>query len=393
MEHKYINSIDTEKKEAVMLLYGNVGNEINGNYIAEEIKWLEEQGIETIVERINSGGGSVINGLSIVSANMQSKCKIHTINDGIAASMGGIILMSGDKVSGADFSLLMIHEPSIGWETIETTRDDKTKRGLLAIRDQLSTIIQNRSGKTKEEVDSIMNKETWYTAAECINNGFIDDIVEYAKKPKISNEMSIDEMINTVSNFHNSNNQKSNKMDKLINHFSLESEATIEDVLAKVQEIEANNEEISNKLAEKETQNNELQEKVEGLESEKNDLTEKIENAELINAENEKKLNEYFINEVSLFVDECIKQGKFKKEDSKELIDEALVDFDAFKKLVDKIKVQHVNILDVIQDVEDDPRADWNHIDWQKNDPKGLAEMKKNDPEKEKELYNKTYKK
>jgi len=399
MDYKFINKIDTEKKEAEMLLYGGVGEEIDGNYIAKEIQYLEEQGITKITQRINSGGGSVINGLSVVSANLNAKAKIHTINDGICASMAGIILMTGDKVSMADYSLLMIHEPSLGWERIDTTTDDKVKRGLIAIRDQLSKIIQNRSGKAKDDVDAIMNKESWYTAVEAQTNGFIDNIIEYAKKPNINNTMSIDDILMAVNQFKGFTNNKNNfKMEKLINHFNLEAEASIEDVLAKVQEIEAQKEEIVNKLEiaestieEKENAINELSEKVEVLETEKVELTENATEKETILKEVNDELITYKEKEVSNYVEQCITTGLFKDTDKAELIEEANADFGAFKKLVNKMKIPHVNILGQLEDVEEDERANWTHEDWQKNDPKGLAEMKASNPDKEKELYDKCY--
>ena len=399
MDYKFINKIDIEKKEAEMLLYGNVGDEIDGNWIANEIRYLEEQGITKITERINSGGGSVINGLSVVSANLNSKAKIHTINDGICASMAGIILMTGDKVSMADYSLLMIHEPSLGWEKIDTTTDDKVKRGLIAIRDQLSKIIQNRSGKTKDEVDSIMNKESWYTATEAQTNGFIDNIVEYAKKPNINNTMSVDDILMAVNQFKGFTNNKNNfKMEKLINHFNLEAEASIEDVLAKVKEVEATNEVNVNKLEiatttieEKENAIIELTGKVEVLETEKVELTENATEKEAILKEVNDELITYKEKEVSNYVEQCITTGLFKDTDKAELIEEANADFGAFKKLVNKMKIPHVNILGQLGDVEEDERANWTHEDWQKNDPKGLSEMKASNPDKEKELYDKCY--
>lgn len=401
MEYKFINSINEDKQEAEMLLYGDVGYEIDGTQIANEIRYLEEIGIKKLTQRINSGGGSVINGLSVVAANLNTKIKVHTINDGIAASMAGIILMSGDKVSASDFSLLMIHEPSIGWETIETTKDEKVKRGLMAIRDQLSKIIQNRCGKSKEEVDEIMNKETWYNADDAKANGFIDEVISFAKKPNINNNMSIDEMINQIAAFHkNSNNYKPkiNKMENLINHFNLEAEATEDVVLAKIQEVEAQKEEFINKLeiaenliSEKEAIINGLNEKVEVQENEKNELTEKLTEVENVNIEINNQLLAYKEKEVVAFVESCITEGKFKEEAKAELIADAKNDFEGFKKLVANIKVQHANIFNSLTDQNEDPRKDWSHEDWQKNDPQGLAEMKANNPEKERALYEKQY--
>lgn len=401
MEYKFINSINEEQEEATMLLYGDVGCEIDGNQIANEIRYLEEIGIKKITQRINSGGGSVINGLSVVSANLNTKCTIHTINDGVAASMAGIILMSGDKVSASDFSLLMIHEPKLGWDSISTTKDEKIKRALTAIRDQLSKIIQNRCGKSKEEVDEIMSKETWYTADESKEHGFIDEVIYYAKKPNINNEMSIDEIISNIAAFHKTEinyKPKLNKMEQIINHLNLDEQSTEEVVVAKIQELEASKEEVVNKLeiaenliSEKEAVINGLNEKVEVQENEKNELTAKLSEIENVNIEINNQLIAYKEKEVVAFIENCITEGKFKEEAKAELIADAKNDFEAFKKLVANIRVQHVDIFRQINDVNEDPRADWSHEDWQKNDPSGLAKMKNESPEKERALYEKQY--
>ena len=178
-DDKLQNNINSQlsDSEAEILMYGDVGDEINGDEIAQRISDLNAQGVKVIHERINSGGGQVINGLSIVAANLNSDAKIITYNDGVAASMAGIILMSGDEIHMRDYARLMIHEPSIGSETIETTEDEKTKTALIAIRDMLSKIIQKRCKKSKTEVDEIMNKETWLNANKAKKEGYVDKII------------------------------------------------------------------------------------------------------------------------------------------------------------------------------------------------------------------------
>jgi ATP-dependent protease ClpP protease subunit len=175
-----VTKIDDDTAE--MLLYGAVGWEMNGDEVAEKIQELNEQGVGTIIERINSGGGEVVNGLSVVAANLHSKAKIITINDGFAASMAGIILMTGKEIHMADYGVLMIHEPSLGSETIEKTKDPKVKKGLIAIRDSLSKIIQIRTGKKKSEINKLMNEETWYNANKAKKEGFIDKIINTRKQ-------------------------------------------------------------------------------------------------------------------------------------------------------------------------------------------------------------------
>ena len=84
---------------------------------------------ETVNEinvHINSGGGSIINGLSLFSALIDSDRTVNTYNDGMALSMGGVILMAGDKIRIKDTAVFMIHEPSIAAETVHTIKKSQT---------------------------------------------------------------------------------------------------------------------------------------------------------------------------------------------------------------------------------------------------------------------------
>ncbi len=175
--------IQASEIEAEIFLDGTVGEEIDGELVAAQIRRLNDQGVKTIKQHINSGGGSVVNGFAIVSANLASEATIEIHNDGLAGSMAGIILLTGDKVFMRDYATLMLHEPSLGSETIDKTQDEKVKTGLLAIRDSLSKIVQRRSGKTKAEVDQILKDETWYSAAQAKAAGFIDTIIKTERKP------------------------------------------------------------------------------------------------------------------------------------------------------------------------------------------------------------------
>jgi ATP-dependent protease ClpP protease subunit len=169
--------LNEEEGYADILLLGDVGMDINGDEVAKIIRDLQDNDkIKVINERINSNGGLVTNGFSIVSANLNSEKEIRTFNDGIAASMAGIILMTGDKIFMNDYATLMIHDPSIDGKKIEEA-DEEDKKGLIAIRDSISKIIQNRTGKGKREVDKIMNEESWYNAKQSKAEGFIDKVI------------------------------------------------------------------------------------------------------------------------------------------------------------------------------------------------------------------------
>jgi len=391
--------LNKKENSAEIFLFGDVGSQIDGEQVASEIRLLENE-VELIKIKINSGGGSIISGFSIISAILNSKATIYTYNEGIAASMAGVILLTGDSVFMNDFAQIMLHEPSIWGETIDTTKDEKVKASLQALKDSLSMIITNRTGISKEEVDKILKDETWFNSKQAKRRGFIDEIVK-TKKANIKSNMSTDEILNNVAAYYtNKFNNKQNpiKMELILNHLGLNSDDDEKNVLAKIKEIENSKNDLEDSV-ETEKQNiialteekNTLEEVKNTLESEKNDLVEKNEILETKITEFENKEVELNKELAKNVVEDAIKSGKFEQKDKDSLVIKAEKDVNGFKELVNSIKAQPVNILNEIRNnVNIDDKKTI--IDWQKEDPRGLKEMINSNPEEYKRLYKETYK-
>lgn len=169
-------------------------------YIYDEIGWfgiMPEQfnkdfnaiKSSTIHIRINSPGGSVFDGTAIYNAIKQHKS--HTIGhiDGLAASIASVIALAADEVRMAENAFLMIHEPfSI---VIGTAQDMRDEADLLSkVAGTIAKTYANKTGKEEAEIKDIMAAETWMTAQEAIDNGFIDKIEE-TKDEKSDKSQSI----------------------------------------------------------------------------------------------------------------------------------------------------------------------------------------------------------
>jgi len=128
--------------------------------------------------RINSIGGSVIDGYSIVSAILNSKVPCNTYIDGLAASIAGVIAMSGKKCYMADFGTLMMHNPSGGNDS----------NVLDLVKSTLVTILSNRTKLDEATVNNMMDAETWLSAGQCLEMGIVDEIVSSNKKLKLVNQ-------------------------------------------------------------------------------------------------------------------------------------------------------------------------------------------------------------
>jgi len=186
MELKTKHIVNRDKKEISFLLYGFIGEKIDGDYLARELDWAGDN-YDVIRLRINSLGGDKSQGLSIVSAMFASKAHIITVIEGVAASMAAVVGVSGDEVIMNDYAQLMVHDPyfvdSEG-NKIETL-NAKEKKMLDRSKTQLVSILAKR-GKTTDEIAKLMKQETWFSAEEALAEGLVDKIAPTGRKNELS---------------------------------------------------------------------------------------------------------------------------------------------------------------------------------------------------------------
>jgi ATP-dependent Clp protease, protease subunit len=127
--------------------------------------------------RINSPGGSVVEGTAIYNALRRHKGGLTVHIDALAASMASVIAMAGAPVYIADNALLMIHNP---W-TI-SAGDSEQLRKEADLLDKLKSTLVNaytrKTGIEQDQVAEMMNAETWFDAVEAVALGFADAIEE-----------------------------------------------------------------------------------------------------------------------------------------------------------------------------------------------------------------------
>jgi len=133
---------------------------------------------------LNSGGGDVFAGVSMYNALKNFDGNVTIRVDGLAASIASIIAMAGDKIIMSPGSMMMIHKPwtmAVG----DANELDKVKEVLSDIEKSLLPIYTARTGKSEEEVQALLDAETWMTAEEAVAEGFADEVIE-AKKASYS---------------------------------------------------------------------------------------------------------------------------------------------------------------------------------------------------------------
>lgn len=165
-----------------VLIYDDIGDGwmggISAKDFAGELKEFGEP--EKINVRINSAGGSVFDGVAIYNTLLKHQAKIIVDVDGLAASIASIIMMAGDEINMADNALIMIHDP---WTVAAGNADDLRDQAdvLEKIGDTLVGTYVSRTGQETDKIKTMMADETWMSATEAKELGFVDNITEELK--------------------------------------------------------------------------------------------------------------------------------------------------------------------------------------------------------------------
>lgn len=184
-------------------------------------KQLKDAGGQDVLINISSSGGSIVEGMAISEMIALYHGKSTTRGIGIVASAATIILMAGKKKEMTKNSFFMIHN---SWGGVEGNANDleKTVMLLKMFDDQMAQIytaqleskgklMYDDKDKTLEEIKKMMAAETWLTAEEALDMGFIDMIVEENKdEHKIYEETYA--MIRAEARFKNIPNKIKNSM-------------------------------------------------------------------------------------------------------------------------------------------------------------------------------------
>lgn len=131
---------------------------------------------EPLDVEVNSGGGDVFSGSEIYTALRGYQGDVNVNIVGIAGSAASVIAMAGNKVSISPTAQIMIHNTSMGTSG-DYREHDKVSEILQKGNSSLATAYMDKTGKDLDELLNLMNEETWLTAEEAKENGFVDEIM------------------------------------------------------------------------------------------------------------------------------------------------------------------------------------------------------------------------
>lgn len=173
-------------KQAELYLYGDVIEDsyvwdkeeeyISCKKVREQLDKLEGQNLKV---HINSFGGMTFEGIAIYNALMDYKGEIEVQIDGIAASAASLIAMAGNKITGRNNTMLMIHK---GWSYAMGNAEELRKSATMLEKVDMAAdeTYMNRFKGSREELNQLISDETWMTAEEALEHGFYDEILSDA---------------------------------------------------------------------------------------------------------------------------------------------------------------------------------------------------------------------
>ncbi|MCK9629878.1 MAG: Clp protease ClpP [Bacteroidales bacterium] len=147
--------------------------------------------VPTINLRINSPGGDIFDSLAIYNALRDHPAHIVSHIDGLAASMASVIALAGDEVRMAENAFYMVHNP---WVMVIGNADDLRKEAdlLEKVTGSLVMAYAEKTGKGTDEIGAWMDSETWFTAADALDAGFVDAVVVKDKADDLAAAASFD---------------------------------------------------------------------------------------------------------------------------------------------------------------------------------------------------------
>ena len=172
-------------KERIIFINGPIDDAVSSVVCAQLLFLESENPTQDISIYINSPGGIVTSGLAMYDTMEYIRPDCSTVCIGQAASMGSLLLMAG--AAGKRYSLpnarIMTHQPSGGFSG-QATDIEIHAREILNLRSRLNGIYVKHTGRSLEEIESIMERDTFMAPEEALKHGLIDQVVDKRPKPK-----------------------------------------------------------------------------------------------------------------------------------------------------------------------------------------------------------------
>ena len=174
-----VNRTKEPDGEAEVTIYDVIGGwGISAQQFVNDLKAIEATRIHL---RLNTPGGEIFDGTAIHNALVEHPAEIIVHVDGVAASAGSFIAMSGDEIRMADNAYMMIHNARGG---VMGEADDMRRYAdlLEKMNGVIAGMYERKTGKPRKHWQALMDDETWFTAEEAKAQGLADVVESPTKK-------------------------------------------------------------------------------------------------------------------------------------------------------------------------------------------------------------------
>ena len=165
-------------KDRIVFVGGEIDDDMANAIVAQLLFLQSQDGEKEISMYINSPGGSVTAGLAILDTMKMVKCPVATYCVGQAASMGAILLASGERGRrcALPHARIMVHQP---WGGAQGKASDIeiTAREILRLKEMLNGILAESAGKTLETVTNDTDRDHFMSAEEAKAWGIVDKVL------------------------------------------------------------------------------------------------------------------------------------------------------------------------------------------------------------------------
>lgn len=170
-----------------IIFIGTAIDDFVANAICAQLLFLESEDPDKDINMyINSPGGSITAGLAILDTMRFIQPDISTICIGQAASFGAVLLACGAK--GKRFALpnarIMMHQPHGGAQG-QASDIEIQAREIRRFKSLLNKILADASGQPIERVEKDSDRDFFLSAAEAVEYGLIDKMIENKESFKI----------------------------------------------------------------------------------------------------------------------------------------------------------------------------------------------------------------
>jgi ATP-dependent Clp protease protease subunit len=166
-------------RERIVFVTGEIEDQMASLIVAQLLFLESENPSKDISMYINSPGGVVTAGLAIYDTMQYIRPRVSTVCIGQAASMGSFLLAAGEP--GLRVALpnarIMVHQPSGGARGMASDIEIQA-REILRMRSRMNDLYVKFTGRTLEEIEKAMDRDTFLEADEALRFGLVDKVFE-----------------------------------------------------------------------------------------------------------------------------------------------------------------------------------------------------------------------